>query len=113
MGCAFNTNNKNHDHSINSIVYTNEEHTINFIVYLKILIRTSTIFTCLCWITRYFYLPKVISNGHFIIWSGIDKVNFNDLLKTTIAIAKGNLDQERKNLQSTKQTVEIRLVMIK
>ena len=35
---------------------------------------------------------KAISNGNFIIWPGIDKLNFNALLKTTLATAKGYLD---------------------
>ena len=42
-------------------------------------------------------------------WPGIDKINFNSLLKTTLATVNGHLDQERENLQSTKQTAEINL----
>ena len=45
---------------------------------------------------------KAIKNGHFITWPGISTINFKNILPTTIATEKGHLDQERKNLQSTK-----------
>ena len=35
-------------------------------------------------------------------WPGIDDLNFKKLIDTTEVTLKGNLDQERKNLQSTK-----------
>ena len=60
-------------------------------------------------IRRYIGTRKAIRNGNFITWLGIDKINFNSLLKTTLATAKGHLDQERENLQSTKQTTGINL----
>jgi len=45
---------------------------------------------------------ECIRKGNFISWPGIDDLNFKKLLKTTEATLKGHLDQERKNLQSTK-----------
>ena len=43
-----------------------------------------------------------IRRGNFISWPGIDDLNFKKLIKTTEATIKGHMDQERKNLQSTK-----------
>ena len=45
---------------------------------------------------------KAIKNGLLQSWPGIDLIKESDLTPT-IATAKGHLDQERKNLQSTKQ----------
>jgi hypothetical protein len=44
---------------------------------------------------------KAIKNGNFITWPGIDSLSLSSLPKS-IASAKGHLDQERKNLQSTR-----------
>ena len=45
---------------------------------------------------------KCIKKGNFISWPGIDNLNFKKLIKTTEPTLKGHLDQERKNVQSTK-----------
>ena len=45
---------------------------------------------------------KAINKGFFITWPGIDTLNFKKILETTVESEKGHLDQERKNLQSTK-----------
>ena len=45
---------------------------------------------------------KAIRNGNFVTWPGIENLNFEKLIGTTIASELGHLDQERKNLQSTK-----------
>ena len=45
---------------------------------------------------------KCIQNGNFMSWPGIEDLNFKKLLDTTEATLKGHLDQERKNVQSTK-----------
>ena len=45
---------------------------------------------------------KAIKKGHFITWPGISDINFNKFIKNTLPTAKGHLDQERENLQSTK-----------
>ena len=45
---------------------------------------------------------KAIRNGYFQSWPGIDSINFKKFLRNLIPTAKGHLDQERKNLQSTK-----------
>ena len=47
-------------------------------------------------------LSKAIRNGNLISWPGIDNLNFADLLGTSLATELGHLDQERKNLRSTK-----------
>ena len=49
---------------------------------------------------------KAIRRGHFITWPGIENINFEKILRATIPSAKGHLDQERKNLQSTKSTTD-------
>ena len=45
---------------------------------------------------------KCINKGNFLSWPGIEKLNFNKLIKTTEATLKGHMDQERKGLRSTK-----------
>ena len=47
-------------------------------------------------------IQTVIRNGHFATWPGISKINFSKYITDTVAIDKGHLDQERKNLQPTK-----------
>jgi hypothetical protein len=43
-----------------------------------------------------------IANGNFITWPGIDTLSIDAHLPKNIASAKGHMDQERKNLQSTR-----------
>jgi hypothetical protein len=43
-----------------------------------------------------------IANGNFITWPGIDTLSIDAHLPRNIASAKGHMDQERKNLQSTR-----------
>jgi hypothetical protein len=45
---------------------------------------------------------KAIKNGNFITWPGIDTLSIDAHLPKSVASAKGHLDQERKNLQSTR-----------
>ena len=45
---------------------------------------------------------RAIKNGNFISWPGLDSTIIDKHLVPSIATAKGHLDQERKNLQSTK-----------
>ena len=47
---------------------------------------------------------QAIKNGNFVTWPGIGSLNFSKLLGTIMATAKGHLDGERKNLQTTQQT---------
>ena len=47
-------------------------------------------------------LTNAISKGHLITWPGIENLNFKKLIRNLLPTAKGHLDQERKNLQSTK-----------
>ena len=47
-----------------------------------------------------------IKKGNFISWPGIENINFKKVLINTEATIKGHLDQERKNLQSTKTQVD-------
>ena len=49
---------------------------------------------------------KSIRKGHFITWPGITNINFEKTLVATTPSAKGHLDQERQNLQSTKTTIQ-------
>ena len=46
---------------------------------------------------------RAIRKGHFITWPGITNINFEKHIKNIIPTAKGHLDQERANLQSTKE----------
>ena len=46
---------------------------------------------------------KCINIGNFITWPGIESVKFKSLLENPLATALGHLDQERQNLQSTKE----------
>jgi hypothetical protein len=53
-----------------------------------------------------------IAKGNFITWPGIDTLSIDAHLPKNIASAKGHMDQERKNLQSTRiklatDTIEI------
>ena len=47
-----------------------------------------------------------INNDNFVTWPGIRGFNSKILLKTTEATLKGHIDQERQNLQSTKQNTQ-------
>ena len=47
-------------------------------------------------------LTKAIANNHFLTWPGIKKWNFKKLVANSIPMNLGHLNQERKNLQSTK-----------
>ena len=44
----------------------------------------------------------VINKGNFISWPGINNLNFKMLLGTPLATSLEHLNQEKKNLQSTK-----------
>ena len=46
-------------------------------------------------------LKTAVDNGNFVTWPGINELNFEKLLGTTIPIEKVHMDQERKNLRST------------
>ena len=47
-------------------------------------------------------LQKAIKRGNLITWPGINNLSFNKLIGITIATEMDHLNQERKNLQSTK-----------
>jgi hypothetical protein len=49
---------------------------------------------------------RAIKNGNFLTWPGIDDILLTKHLPPSIATAKGHLDQERKNLRSTKQQTD-------
>ena len=49
---------------------------------------------------------RAINNGNFLSWPAIETINFKRIIKTTIATEKGHLEQERSNLQTTKNTQE-------
>jgi hypothetical protein len=48
---------------------------------------------------------QAIRNGNFISWPGIDSLSIDKHLPKIIASAKGHLEQEQNNLQSTKTTI--------
>lgn len=50
---------------------------------------------------------KAIKKGNFLSWPGLDANLINKQLPDSEATAKGHLNQERKNLQSTKPTISI------
>ena len=45
---------------------------------------------------------RAIRKGHFLTWPGSDDINFEKYIANLVPTAKGHLDQERANLQSTK-----------
>ena len=47
-------------------------------------------------------LMSAITKGNLLSWPGIDELSFHKLLETTAATELGHLNQERKNLRSTK-----------
>ena len=49
-------------------------------------------------------LQKAVRKGHFITWPGIEEIKFEKNIINTLPTAKGHLDQERANLQSTKKS---------
>ena len=51
-------------------------------------------------------LLDAIRSNNFITWPGLTLKNVQKYFKETVASAKGHLDQERKNLQSTKPLAE-------
>ena len=48
-------------------------------------------------------LIMAIKKGNLLSWPGIDQLAFHKLLDTTVATELGHLNQERKNLCSTKE----------
>lgn len=50
-------------------------------------------------------LQKAIRKDHLVTWLGIESLNFEKSVTNILSAAKGHLDQERANLQSTKQIV--------
>ena len=46
---------------------------------------------------------RAIRKGHLITWPGITNINFEKHITNLVPVAKGHLDQERANLQSTKE----------
>ena len=47
-------------------------------------------------------MTKAIRNGNLLSWSGIENLNFANLVGTTLTTELDHLDQERKNLKNTK-----------
>ena len=48
-----------------------------------------------------------IKKGNFLSWPGIESISFKKHLPKLMATAKGHLDQDRKNLQSTKLQIKL------
>ena len=53
---------------------------------------------------------RAIQKGHFLTWPGIDKINFEKYIYNLAPTAKGHLDQERANLQSTQEKEELEML---
>ena len=49
---------------------------------------------------------KAIPLGHFQSWPGIKSINLKNVIQNIIPTAKGHLDQERQNSQSTKDNAD-------
>ena len=49
---------------------------------------------------------KAIKKEHFVTWPGIDEINFEKIITNLVPTAKGHLDQECANLQSTKAVIQ-------
>ena len=45
---------------------------------------------------------RAIRKGHFLTWPGINDINLEKNIMNLVPTAKGHLDQERSNLQSSK-----------
>jgi hypothetical protein len=58
------------------------------------------LFGCCCSLKTSIW-KKAIKNGNFITWPGVNNLSINVHLEGSVDSAKGHLDQERKNLQST------------
>ena len=52
-------------------------------------------------------LIRAINNGNMITWPGLTPSLIRKHLEKSVATAKGHLDQEQKNLQSTKTSIKI------
>ena len=55
-----------------------------------------------CFSPRKSTLLRAVTNGNFITWPGMTPPNVSKHFQPTLFAAKGHLNQERKNLQSTK-----------
>ena len=95
MGCTFNPNNKTSWAYYSFIIHKNKSK-LELAQYLHACAGSPVISM----------FQKLINNGNFITWLGIDKINFHALIQSTLATSKGHLDQERKHLQSTKISSE-------
>jgi hypothetical protein len=49
---------------------------------------------------------RAVNNGNFVTWPGIESLSLAKHVPKSIDSAKGHLDQERKNLQSTKKPLQ-------
>ena len=56
-------------------------------------------------------LQAAIKNNHLLSWSLIDKIHFPKKIIDTQAIHMGHLNQERKNLQSTKEIATLHAIL--
>ena len=82
---------------------SNQEHTINFIIQKdKTKLELALYLHGCAFSPSLTTFQKCIHRGNFISWPDIEDINFERILKTTLATAKGHLHQEKQNLQSTK-----------
>ena len=60
-----------------------------------------------CWSPPISTFLRAIKNGNFLTWPGLTTQLITKHLPPSIATAKGHLDQESKNLQTTKVTIKL------
>ena len=84
--------------------------TINNVQKLNVIIAKSTslseliqFYQSCCFSPSKATLLQAAQNGNFITWPGLSPHNIITHYKMTMTTAKGHLNQEQKNLQSTKQ----------
>ena len=82
-----------------------KRHSINYIIQSdKCKIDLAKYLHACCFSPCISTFTKAIQNGNFLSWPGINSINFKKILNTTKATEKGHIEQERRNLQSTKNT---------
>ena len=72
---------KHHEHTTNFILHKNKRK-LELAQYVHACAGSPVIST----------FQKAINNGNFIAWPGIDKLNFNALIQTTLATIKDHLN---------------------
>ena len=90
-------------HKVNAIIHKNSK--------LNVILKKSTTksdlakyYHACCFSPLKSTLTTAIKQGHFLGWPGLTEALIQRFLPNSIATAKGHLNQEKKNLQSTKKS---------